>query len=107
MMAKDCSDCQHWREQLTNVISDFILLIHKGKLLFFENKDTLIYDYGLIHCSEEEFAKLEGALVLGKHQNRFEMEVLVKNRKELEARYPDLVMDRVSVEDILLYTVKK
>lgn len=87
-------------------ISDYILLIHKGKLLFFENKDTLIYDYGLIRCSEEEFAKLEGASVLGIQKNRFEVEVLVKNRKDLENRYSNLVMDRVSIEDILLYAVK-
>lgn len=87
-------------------ISDYILLIHKGKLLFFENKDSLIYDYGLIHCSEEELTKLEGVSVLGMQKNRFEVEVLVKNRKELENKYPDLVIDRVSIEDILVYTVK-
>ena len=87
-------------------ISDYILLIHKGKIFLFENKDTLIYDYGLIRCSEEEFAKLESALVLGIQKNRFEVEVLVKKRKELENRYPNLVMDRVSIEDILLYAVK-
>lgn len=87
-------------------ISDYILLIHKGKILFFENKDSLIYDYGLIHCSEEELAKLEGVSALGMQKNRFEVEVLVKNRKELENKYPDLVMDRVSIEDILVYTVK-
>lgn len=87
-------------------ISDYILLIHKGRILLFENKDTLIYDYGLIRCSEEEFTKLERALVLGIQKNRFEVEVLVKNRKELENRYPNLVMDRVSIEDILLYAVK-
>lgn len=87
-------------------IADYILLIHKGKLLFFENKDTLIYDYGLIHCSEEEFAELKGVSVLGMQKNRFEMEALVKNRRELEERYPNLVLDRVSIEDILLYAVK-
>ncbi|MCI8558135.1 MAG: ABC transporter ATP-binding protein [Lachnospiraceae bacterium] len=87
-------------------ISDYILLIHKGKLLFFENKDTLIYDYGLIRCGEEDFARLDSSFVLGMQKNRFEVEALVKNRRELENQYPNLVIDRVSIEDILLYTVK-
>jgi hypothetical protein len=34
------------------------------------------------------------------------VEALVKNRRELENQYPNLVIDRVSIEDILVYTVK-
>jgi len=87
-------------------ISDYILLIHEGKILFFENKDTLIYDYGLVRCSEKQFEALDKSKVVGMRKNQFEVEALVSNRRELEERSHELVVDRVSIEDILLYVVK-
>lgn len=35
-------------------IADYVMLIHKGKLLFTENKDELLYNYGVVKCSKEQ-----------------------------------------------------
>lgn len=43
-------------------IADYIAFLHKGRLLFFESKDELIYHYGLIHCGENYFEKLTVAI---------------------------------------------
>lgn len=87
-------------------ISDYILLIHEGKILLFENKDELLYEYGMVRCSDAQLAKLDQAQILGIRKNAFETEVLVKNRRELEIMYPELVVDQVTIEEILLYIVK-
>lgn len=87
-------------------ISDYILLIHEGKILLFENKDELLYEYGMVRCSDAQLAKLDQAKILGIRKNAFETEVLVKNRRELEIMYPELVVDQVTIEEILLYIVK-
>ena len=87
-------------------ICDYILLIHKGKVLFFENKDALLYDYGIVRCTKEQYQGLEPALIVGVRENRFEVEVLVNNRQVLKEQYPDYVVDQATVEDILLYIVK-
>ena len=87
-------------------ICDYILLIHKGRLLFFENKDALLYDYGIVRCTEEQYKGLESSLVVGVQKNRFEVEVLVNNRQTLKEQSPDYVVDQASIEDILLYVVK-
>ncbi len=87
-------------------ICDYILLIHKGKLLFFENKDALLYDYGIVRCTEEQYRELDPALSVGVQKNRFEVEVLVNNRQALKEQFPDYVVDQASIEDILLYVVK-
>lgn len=87
-------------------ISDYILLIHKGEILLYENKDTLIYDYGLLHCTKEQAVQLEESCIVGVRENCFETEVLIKNRMELENQHKDWTIDRVSIEEILLYTVK-
>ena len=84
-------------------IADYILLIHKGEILLYEDRDTLLEKYALIRCSAEEAAKLNPAIVVGVRRGRFDTEVLVRSREGLEAN-EHLVMDRASLEDILLYT---
>ena len=84
-------------------IADYILLIHKGEILLYEDRDTLLEEYALIRCSAEEAAKLNPAIVVGVRRGRFDTEVLVRSREGLEAN-EHLAMDRASLEDILLYT---
>ena len=86
-------------------IADYILLIHKGRILLFEDKDMLLYEYGVARCSREQAQKLDKALIVGVRRSQFETEVLVRNRKAVKEQ-PDLVVDRASLEDILLFTVK-
>lgn len=87
-------------------IADYILLIHDGKCLLFEEKDRLIYEYGMVHCRKDQVQELNQNEILGMRKNAFEAEVLVKNRRELEQKNRELIVDRVSIEDILLYMVK-
>ncbi len=87
-------------------ICDYIMLIHQGKLLFFENKDALLYHYGIVRCTEEQYKALDPNLIVGMRRNRFEVEVLVNNRQVLEEHSHDYVIDPASVEEILLYVAK-
>lgn len=88
-------------------IADYILLIHEGRILFYEEKDALLYEYGIARCSEEQFARLSTEQIAGVRRNRFEVEALVKNREGLKEQFPDLIVDPVTIEDILLYLVKQ
>jgi len=96
-------------------IADYIMFIHKGHVLFFENKDDLIYNYCLVNCSAEQAGRIPGEIIVGSRRNAFGMSVLVKNKQKLtdsgflqvrEEETPPAV-DRVSVEDIMLYIVKE
>lgn len=97
-------------------IADYIMLIHKGKLLLYENKDELIYNYGIVRCTGQQAARIPEELVKGKWENAFETSVLVKDRTlfendGLEALMEDPrdakpVLDKATVEDILVYMVK-
>ena len=40
-------------------ICDYIAFLHKGKLMLCEEKDRLLEEYGLIHCSKEQLAQLD------------------------------------------------
>ena len=86
-------------------IADYILLIHKGRVLLFEEKDTLLYEYGIARCTPEQAEQIDRSQIAGIRRNQFETEVLVRNAEELK-RHTELVVDRATLEDILLFTVK-
>lgn len=87
-------------------IADYILLIHKGRILLYEDRDILLEQYALVRCSDEVAAKLDPETVVGVRHGRFDTEVLVRSREGLEPG-EHLAVDRVSLEDILLYTAEK
>ena len=97
-------------------IADYIMLIHKGKLLLYENKDELIYHYGIVRCTGQQADRIPKELIKGKWENSFETSVLVEDRTLFEgdglealmenSRDARPVLDKVTIEDILVYMVK-
>lgn len=96
-------------------IADYILLIHQGKILLMESKDALLYEYGMVKCTKEHADRIPTGMILGREDTQFGTSVLVRDKEALkesgffENRTGDgqkAAMDRVGIEDILLYIVK-
>ena len=50
-------------------LCDYIAFLHKGKLLLLEEKDRLLAEYGLLHCTAERLEELDPAAVKSKQSN--------------------------------------
>lgn len=96
-------------------VADYIMLIHKGKVLLMESKDKLLYEYGMVKCTKEQADKIPTGIIVGREDGSFGTSVLVRDRQSLkESDFVDRyardmqqpVIDRVGIEDILLYVVK-
>lgn len=87
-------------------IADYITFLHKGKLIFTESKDQLLYDYGIVRCSKEDYEKIDPGLIKGIRKNSFNYEVLIHNREIFANANQNLLVERASVEEIMLLTVK-
>ena len=87
--------------------ADYIVFIHQGRVLFEEEKDRLLEDYGIVHCTPEQAERLPQELTAGRRDNRFGTDVLVRDRRKAAAQFPELVLDPASIEDIMLYLAKK
>ena len=84
-------------------ICDYITFIHKGQILLCEEKDVLLEQYAIAHCTKEQFSALSADAVIGARQNTFGVDALV-----LRHRIPrDIASDPASLEDIMLYYVKE
>lgn len=84
-------------------IADEIAFLHRGKLIFVENKDKLKEDYGLVSLSKEEFESLDKNSIIAVRDYKFGKECLVK--KELIPQ--NLEVENVSIEEIMVYMIKE
>ena len=57
-------------------------------------------------CGKKERETLDSSCFVAERENAFEEEILIKDRKEFIRRYPDCVVDPVSLEDIILFYVR-
>ena len=69
-------------------------------------KDELLDAYGRLVCSRADLQGVDPGLLLGTRVSQFGCEALVKDRRAFRRRYPELTVDPVSLEEIMVFTVR-
>ena len=87
-------------------VADYITFIHKGEVFLSDEKDHIMETYGIVRCTAEDFEKIPKAYILGVNQSMYRMDVLISDRKGIKEAYPELVVDPIRLEDILIFKVK-
>lgn len=84
-------------------ICDYIAFLHRGRLLLCEEKDILREEYGILHCTAEQFEELDQLAVRGKRESAYGVEALVKR----DAVPAGLDISPVSIEELFVFMVKE
>lgn len=84
-------------------IADYVTFIHKGRIVFSESKDKLIYQYGLVHCRKEDINNIDKAYIAGIRENSFGAEVMIRNKEEFQRRHHQFTPEKTSLEEIMLF----
>lgn len=84
-------------------VADAIAYLHHGQLLFCENKDDLLQEYGLLRCAETDLARLPEGCAVYTRRGAFGCETLVKDRTAAHTALPDAVCDSASIDDIMRF----
>ena len=87
-------------------IADYVVLIHNGKLIFEEQKDEMIYNYGIIRCKRADFPQIDPDDYLISRETTLSMECLVRDREAVRKKYSNFIVDNASIEDIMLFYIK-
>lgn len=87
-------------------IADYVILIHQGNIIFEEQKDNLIYNYGIAKCRKEQFARMAEEDYLISRETNVCTECLVSDKEIFQKRYKDIVIDKATLEDIMLFYIK-
>ena len=87
-------------------IADYITFIHNGEILLTKTYDDIQSHYGLIRCGQKIFETLPQDEILAYKKEDFEYKVLVENRQDFQKTYQDIVIDKATIEDIMLMYVR-
>lgn len=87
-------------------IADYIVFIQNGRIILNAAKDDLIYQYAVLRCRESQFLSLDPADILAYRKRDYQIDVLVADGKRAEKKYKDIVVDHVSIDEIMLLLVK-
>lgn len=83
-------------------ICDYVAFLHKGRLILFEEKDALLAEYGIIHCSEQRLSELDQAAIKYKKITPYGAEAIVKRNA-----VPDgTELSPVSIEELFVQTTR-
>lgn len=87
-------------------VADYITFIHKGKLIFTQDKDTLIDNYGIISCGAAVFDTINKSEVIAYRKEDYQFKVLVNNRTKAAKQYPNAIVSPATIEEIMLFYIK-
>ncbi len=84
-------------------LCDYIAFLHKGKLLLCEEKDQLLAEYGLIHCTADELQSFPTDAVKYKKENTYGVEAMVLR----DAVPSGIRVSPISIEELFVFMVKE
>lgn len=84
-------------------LCDYVAFLHHGKLLLCEEKDVLLSEYGIVHCTAQQLAELDPEAVQYKKESPYGVELIVKR-----GSVPDgLPVSPVTIEELFVFMVKE
>lgn len=87
-------------------IADYITFINEGEIVLTKTRDELLENYGIVKCSEEEFKNIDKRDFVKFKKSRYEYDVLVENKFEFVKKYSIQIVDKPTIEDIMLIYIK-
>ena len=83
-------------------VADYITFIHQGKLMLCENKDNIIYGYGIAKADKATIDAIDSQFVLKKKHGKYDSEALVSDRAAFSRQYPEILVDPINLDELML-----
>lgn len=87
-------------------IADQIIFIDQGKILLNQSRDELLDNYGILKCPLEQMDTIDIQDYIAYKKNCYDAEFLVTNRRAVQKKYTDSIVDPASLEDIMVFMIK-
>ena len=84
-------------------LCDYVAFLHNGKLLLCEEKDVLLSEYGIIHCTVEQLSELDKNVIKYRKETPYGAEVIVPRKDAPEG----FKLSPISIEELFVFMVKE
>ena len=86
--------------------ADYITYLHQGKVVLSEAKDVILDSYGRAAGTADQLARVDPADLVRVRRGSFGWEGLVADRAAFQRKYRDLLVEKTTLEDIMLFIGK-
>ena len=87
-------------------IADQIIFLDHGKKIMDESRDEIMDEYGILRCDKDFLDKLDAKDIIRYQIHPYSCDVLVRGRERMQMRYPECVIDRITLESLMMLTTK-
>ncbi len=88
-------------------IADMVTFIDKGRLLLSGYKDEILDSYGMVKCGKSDFSEFSREDYIAARVTDFGAQLLVPDRAAAEKKYSGVMIEKTSLEEIMLYYVNR
>ena len=81
-------------------------MIHDGNILWHEETDTLLTEYGLLKVSEQQYEKLDKQYLLRVKKEPYGYSCLTAEKKFYEENYPGITVEKGNIDEMITMMVK-
>ena len=82
-------------------LCDDIYMIHNGGIVFHEDTDVLLNEYGLIKADEDQYRKLDKEYILRVRRESFGYSCLTGQKQFYLENYPGVVVERGTLDEVI------
>ena len=88
-------------------IADSVTFIDKGNLLVSGYKDDILESHGLLKCTKADYKDIDAEDIVSARVTDFGAEIMVANRALCRKKYSGAVIDKTTLEEIMLFYVNR
>ena len=87
-------------------IADKIVFLDQGKIVLDQDRDEIIDHYGILKCDPDKMEQVKKEDYISYRKNKYDIEFLVNNREKIRKKYPNFIVDKISLEELMLFMIK-
>ena len=87
-------------------VADYITYLHQGRVVLSEAKDVIQDNYGRLACTAQQLSAVQPEDLVRVRKGSYGCEALVSDRAVFRKKYPQLMVEPISLEDIMLFIGK-
>ena len=87
-------------------IADYITFINHGEIVLSKTTNELLDQYGIAKCTEKEFKNIMKKDYIKYRKTKYDYEVLVPRKKEFKDKYDISVVDKITLDDLMVLMIK-
>ena len=87
-------------------IADHIIFMDEGKVILEKRRDEITDQYGVLKCDINDFEKIEKEDIIRYRKNKYDYEILIKDRDKMKKKYKNSVVDKISIDELMILMIK-